>query len=77
MSFETRTDIQYWLKKVQIMNEDIDSLLNITVEEANLTAAEHNELCKAAIHLDHFLEALKDLEERKSKGSFYLPNENE
>jgi len=77
MSFESRTDVQYWAKKVQTMLEDMDDLLNITVEEPNLTTAEHNELCKAAIHLEHFMEAFKELEDRKMKGSFYFNNDNE
>jgi len=75
--FESRTDIQYWVKKVQTMQEDIDNLLNTTVEEPNLTVGEHNELCKAAIHLEHFLDALNELEARKMKGNFYLNNEDE
>jgi homoserine trans-succinylase len=75
--FESRTDIQYWVKKIQTMQEDLDTLLNTTVEEPCLTVAEHNELCKAATHLEHFYEAFCELEARKMKGSFYLPNEDD
>jgi hypothetical protein len=74
-TFETRQDIYHWQEKLSTFIKELDDLAMITCDEPNISVSEHNELCKAIIHLEHFKEAFDELEERKSKGNFHIETE--
>lgn len=75
IAFETRQHIYFWQEKLKTYIKELDELAMQTCEEPNISVHEHNELCKAIIHLESFKESFDELEERKTKGNFYIDTE--
>ena len=74
-AFESRQDIYHWQNKLRFMLNDLESLLMIVSDETNITAAEHNELCKAITHLETFKESFDELEDRLAQ--YYYSQDND
>jgi len=74
MAFEYRQDIHEWQRKLKSIFDELETLVQSTEDEPNISVAEHNDLCKSITHLENFMEAFNELENRKG---IYINNDNE
>jgi hypothetical protein len=75
--FETRQNLYHWQAEVTAIITRLETLSEITVDESNITVAEHKHLLDALSNLDAFMEGFNELEQRKMRGNFHLDFDND